>query len=151
MTVEDYLQARGVEFEKRTHALTYTAQELANVEHVSGYMVAKPVIVKAGAGFAMCVLAAPKHVDLKLVAEALGEPEARLATEAEMVMLFSGCEVGAEPPVGALFGLRTIMDAQLEKDDFLVMQAGTHRGSLRIRRTDWERVCEPLVRPIAAS
>ena len=59
MKLESFLQQRGVGYEKHTHLLTYTAQELANAEHVSGYMVAKPVVVKGAAGYTMCVLAAP--------------------------------------------------------------------------------------------
>jgi len=113
-------------------------------------MVAKPVVVKGPSGFAMCVLPAPKQLDLKRAAEVLGEPELRLATEAEMSELFPDCEVGAEPPVGALFGLKTVMDQRLKEDEFLVMQAGSHTEAIKLRRADWERLCDPLVAPIAA-
>lgn len=149
MTVESFLQERGIGYEKHTHTVTYTAQALAGAEHVSGYMVAKPVVVKGAGGFAMCVLAAPQHVDLKRAADALGEPEVRLATEAEMAELFSGCELGAEPPIGAMFNMTTVMDTQLKRDEHLVMQAGTHTAAIKLRREDWESVCAPVVAPIA--
>ena len=150
MKLESFLQERGIGYEKHTHVVTYTAQGLANAEHVSGYMVAKPVIVKGASGFTMCVLAAPKHVDLKRIAAALGEPEVYLASEAEMAELFPDCELGAEPPLGTPYGLKTIMDQQLREDEFLVMQAGTHTEAIKMRRTDWEKVCEPTVASIAA-
>ena len=121
------------------------------MEHVSGYQVAKPVVVKCAAGFTMCAVAAPKQVDLKRVAAVLQEKDVRLADEAEMAALFPDCEVGAEPPVGALFGLKTVMDDRLKDDEFVVMQAGTHREAVKIRREDWERLCQPVVAPIAAS
>ncbi len=149
MDLETYLVGRGVGFEKHTHAVTYTAQHLADSEHVSGYMVAKPVVVKSPSGYAMCVLAAPKRLDTQRVARTLHESEVRLATEAEMAELFPDCELGAEPPVGALFGLKTLMDAQLKDDAYLVMQAGTHREAIKMRREDWERLCEPITAPIA--
>jgi len=150
MNFETFLQQRGVRYEKHTHPVTYTAQALANVEHVSGYMVAKPVVVKGEAGFAMCVVAAPKHVDLERVAAALNEPEVRLANEAEMADLFPDCELGAEPPVGSLFGMRTVMDRALKGDEYLIMQAGTHREAVKLARQDWERLCEPVVAAIAS-
>ena len=150
MKLESSLQERGIGYEKHKHTTTYTAQALAQAEQVSGYMVAKPVIVKSPAGFAMCVLPAPKQLDLKRAAEVLGEKELRLATEAEMSELFPDCEVGAEPPVGALFGLKTVMDQRLKDDEYLVMQAGSHTAALKLRRADWERLCDPLVAPIAA-
>lgn len=149
MHLDTILQQRGVPFEKHAHPVTYTAQGLANAEHVSGYMVAKPVIVKGAAGFAMCVIPAPKHLDPLRVAEVLEDTNVRLATESEMGTLFPDCELGAEPPIGSLFGLKTLMDRQLEVDEFLVMQAGTHRDAIRIRRADWERLCEPVKADIA--
>jgi len=151
MKLEAFLQDRGIGYEKHTHTTTYTAQGLAHAEHVSGYMVAKPVIVKGAAGFAMCVLPAPKQLDLRLAAEALNEKQVRLATEADMAELFPDCELGAEPPLGAMFDMKTIMDSRLQEDEFLIMQAGTHSEAIKMRREDWQKVCKPQVAPIAAS
>ncbi len=150
MTLESFLQDHGIGYERHTHPRTYTAQGLAHAEHVSGYMVAKPVIVKGASGYAMCVLPAPKQLDLSRAAEVLNE-EVRLASESEMATLFPDCDLGAEPPVGPLFEMKTVMDARLKEDESLVMQAGTHTEAIRMRRADWERVCNPLVAPITAS
>ncbi|MBU0639093.1 MAG: YbaK/EbsC family protein [Planctomycetes bacterium] len=151
MKLDAYLTEHGIGYEKHTHRVAYTAQGLADAEHVSGYMVAKPVIVKGGNSFAMCVVAAPKHIDLARVAEVLHEPTVRLATEAEIGELFDDCELGAEPPIGAPFGLKTVMDEQLREDEFLVMQAGKHTEAIKIRRTDWEKLCQPEVASIATA
>jgi Ala-tRNA(Pro) deacylase len=149
MKLETFLQDRGISFERHLHATTFTSQELADAEHVSGYMVAKPVIVKTcNGGYAMCVVPAPKRLDLRRAAEALHEPAVELASEPEMSKLFPDCELGAEPPVGKLFGLTTVMDQQLQKDEHLVMQAGSHTEAIRLRRQDYEAVCEPIVAPL---
>jgi Ala-tRNA(Pro) deacylase len=145
MKLEPFLQEKGVGYEKHAHIVAYTSQHLAQAEHVPGYVVAKPVIVKGSSRFAMCVLPAPKHLDLLRAAEALHESQVRLATESEMAQLFPDCELGAEPPVGTLFGLPTVMDRELKDDEYLVMQAGTHTEAIRMRRTDWERLCQPQV------
>ena len=151
MKLESFLKNQGVGFEKHLHALTYTSQGLAQAEHVSGYLVAKPVIVKHDAGFTMCVLPAPKHVDLKRVADALQTDHVTLASEEEMAELFEDCEVGAEPPVGAMFDMPTVMDSLLKDDEHLLMQAGSHTESIKIRRDDWEKICKPIVASIAAN
>lgn len=148
MQLEKMLADRGIRCEVHHHPTAYTSQRLAQVEHVSGYDVAKPVIVKGDRGFVMCVLPAPKHVDLDRVADALGDNHVRMATEAEMEQLFPDCELGAEPPIGALFGMPTIMDPALRDDEYLVMQAGTHTDAVRLRREDWERLCAPQVAAI---
>lgn len=151
MNLEDLLKEKGITYERHSHTKTYTAQDLAHQEHVSGYMVAKPVVVKGASGFTMCVVPAPAHLSLKRVAEVLREADVRLATEAEMIKLFPDCELGAEPPVGSLFGLKTIMDSRLTADQDIIMQAGTHTDSIKLRRADWEGLCHPLVADIAGN
>ncbi len=151
MKLESFLDGRGINYERHTHTKTYTAQGLAHAERVSGYMVAKPVIVNTPGGYAMCVLPAPKHLDLRRAAKVLHETTVRLATESEMADLFPDCELGAEPPVGSMFGMKTVMDDQLEEDEMLVMQAGTHTESIKLRRDDWKKLCDPVVAPITSS
>ena len=150
MRLEEFLKDHNVRYEKHTHPVAYTSQQLADAEHVSGYMVAKPVIVKGASEFAMCVITAPAHLDLKRAAEALNEKEVRLATEPEMADLFPGCELGAEPPIGTMFGMKTVVDEVLKEDEYLVMQAGTHTESVRVSFEDWERVCRPVLASITA-
>ena len=149
MTLEQVLEERGIGYEKHRHQAAYTSQRLASEEHVSGYDVAKPVVVKGGGGFTMCVLPACAHLDLARVAQVLHEKTIRLATEAEMAELFTDCELGAEPPVGKLFGMKTIMDEALRDDEYVTMQSGRHTESIKVRRADWEKVCEPTVARIA--
>ena len=103
MQFESFLRDRGIDYEKHTHATAYTAQRLADAEHVSGYMVAKPVVVKGSSGYTMCVLPAPMRLDTKRVAELLHEPEIELASESEMAELLPavtepcGLKAGRKP------------------------------------------------------
>jgi Ala-tRNA(Pro) deacylase len=97
----------------------------------------------------MCVIPAPKHINLPQVADLLGEDSIELASETEMAEIFKDCELGAEPPLGSLFGLPTVMDSSLQDDEYLVMQAGTHNESVKMRRADWENLCDPIVARIS--
>lgn len=150
MTVENFLDNKHIRYEAHDHDKTYTAQALAQAEHVSGYAVAKPVIVKSDGEFVMCVVQGPRHVDLKRVAGVLHKPSVELASEPEMQGLFPDCEIGAEPPIGTMFNMKTIADVSLRQGATIVMQAGRHTRSIKMRRTDWESVCNPRVAPIAA-
>ena len=143
MNLETYFTKNRIPFEKHIHTPAYTAQGLAQAEHVSGYQVAKPVVVRTGSGFAMCVLTAPQHLDRKRVADVLKEGEVRLATESEMAGLFPDCELGAEPPFGNVYNLPVYVDESLRKDPEIVFNAGTHTEAIRMRYAD-------LVRPVIA-
>ena len=149
MDLATFLEQRGVPFERTTHPAAYTAQSLAAEEHVSGYGVAKPVVVKGKEGFRMCVVPACARLDLETVRVVLKDDGVELATEADMVEAFPDCELGAEPPIGELFGIETIMDDSLRDEDFLLFQAGTHTEAIKIRREDYEAVAHPRVESIA--
>lgn len=149
MQLETYLESKNVPYERISHPPTYTAQGLAAEEHVPGQYVAKPVLVRTEDQFVLCVLPACYRLDLNRVARAAGATEADLATEQDMAEVFDDCELGAEPPFGNLFGLRTFVDESLKKDEYLLFQAGTHTEAIRMRRADYERVCSPIVAPIA--
>ncbi len=149
MKLETHLRQKGVHFEKSSHRATYTSQGLAAEEHVPGSKVAKAVIVRCDSGYLMCVVPACARLSLQRVAEVLNVLSVRLATESEMARLFPECELGAEPPIGKLFGLKTIVDRTLHRADYVVMQAGTHTDSVKIDREDWERLCEPIVADIS--
>ncbi len=150
MDLVELLEIEGVAYERHEHATTYTAQQLAATEHVPGRYVAKPVLVWADREFILCVLPAPVQVDLDAVRDALCARHVRLASEVELAGVFSDCEVGAQPPIGELFGLRTLVDYALMDDDYLVFQAGTHNVSVRLRLADFERIADPIFGAIAA-
>ena len=76
MQVLEYLKKSGVKYEPREHKPTFSAQQMAAVEHEPGKFVAKPVVVKADGKYMMCVLAACCKVDLGTLNEFLSSATA---------------------------------------------------------------------------
>ena len=149
MKVEEFLQKQGVAFRTHEHPPAYTAQEVAAEEHVSGNLMAKAVLVKAGEKYLLCALPASYKLDLKKVAKAAKAKSARLADEQEMAKLFPDCEVGAEPPMGNLFDLPTLLDQHLAEDEEIVFQGGTHRLAIRMKYADYAALVKPQVADLA--
>lgn len=141
--LETYLKAQGVDFEEQRHRVAYTAQEVAASEHISGKFVAKVVMVIADGETVMAVLPASFRLDLEAAAAAMGAKEARLAREMEFAAAFPGCEVGAMPPFGNLFGIPVLVDTSLAEDDRIIFQAGTHTDTMSLRYSDFERLVRP--------
>jgi len=149
MKIQDYLTEHGKEFAIHEHPPAYTAQEVAAEEHVSGNMLAKTVVVKAGKNHAMCVLPASYKLDMEKIASALGVKKVRLADEEEMAKLFGDAEVGAEPPFGNCYGLDTLVDERLAQREEIVFQAGTHRHAIRMKYADYAELVSPRVADLA--
>ncbi len=145
MNVFEYLDQSKVPYSVSEHAPTYSAQVMAAEEHEKGQYVAKPVIVKAAGSYIMCVLAAPDKVIFDKLRNYLGTEDVMLATEDEIRAIFPDCEEGAEPPLGRLYGIRTIMDSALENDDHIVFQAGSHDKAVRMSMSDYLALAQPEI------
>ena len=145
MRVTEFLDQSAVPYQISEHPPTFTAQQMAALEHEPGQYVAKPVIVKADGEVLMCVLSACYKIDLGALKEQLGARSVELADEKEIGELFSDCELGAEPPFGNLYDLPTLMDKALEADEHITFQAGTHDKAIRMSMDDYQRLVKPKV------
>jgi len=143
--ITNELDKQSVDYEVSTHRPAFTAQEVAQEEHVSGRNVAKCVVVHADGRDYLCVLPACCMIDFGALRSVLGVTEARLADESHMAELFEGCEPGAEPPFGSLYGLPTIMDDRLEQDRFILFQGGRHDRAIRMDMASYLRIEDPRV------
>ncbi len=144
--IETHLREHHVAYERHHHAIAVSAQELAAAEHVSGYRVAKPVVVKLDGKLAIAVVAATDRVALGTLEEATASTAAELVPETEFAGSFRPCEPGSEPPL-ALFGLPIFVDEKLLHEKKLIMPAGTHEDAIALDTHEWIQ-CEE-VQPIA--
>ena len=145
MNIQSYLDEMGVAYRLTRHPDAYTAQDLAMLEHISGRRVIKPVVVRADGEFVMCALPACHRIDLDELRNQLRATQVELADEARLRDLFPDCELGAEPPIGRLYGMTTLMDESLTHDDRVTFQAGTHTDAVTMTLHDYRRVAQPEV------
>jgi len=139
------LDTDGIKYEEHKHKPVFTSQAMAQIDHVHGINVAKPVIVNADGRYYMCVLGACYNIDFNALKSVLRAETVRLAGEDEMVRLFPDCEIGAEPPFGSLFGIPTILDDRMETDEFVQFQSGTHTKSISISMKDYMKIETPRI------
>lgn len=142
--IESHLRERHGGFVHHHHPAAKSAQKLAATEHVTGYCVAKPVLVKLGDDLAIAVVSAVDNVRLGVLEEATGTP-VELAVEREIAERFPWCDPGAEPPL-AVLGVPIFVDADLLREPQLVMPAGTYEDAVVLDTAEWSR-CEG-VQPI---
>ncbi|MEW6107287.1 MAG: YbaK/EbsC family protein [Bacillota bacterium] len=147
--LQEYLDDHKVKYQVLTHSIAYTAQEIAHAQHIPGKHMAKVVMVKTENGTpVMLVLPASHKVNFARLREVL-HSHVELEQEREFRDLFPGCETGAEPPFGNLFGLDTIVDTALTENDEIVFNAGSHWQTVRMRYEDYERLAHPRIATFA--
>ena len=126
----DYLDRMQANYQLHRHAAAYTAQEVAKTCHIQGRSLAKAVMVKLERELAMVVIPAHYHVQVELLAEALGVESITLAAEKDFARRFLRCEVGAIPPLGHLYGVRTFLISLFDEHAPLAFSAGSHDSLL---------------------
>ena len=138
-----YLDQNGVRYVTIRHSKAYTSQEVAASAHVSGREFAKTVMIKIDNKMAMAVLRASYQIDFDLLEDHFRGKSVKLATEAEFRDSFPGCEPGAMPPFGNLYGMEVYVAESLAVDEEIAFNAGTHTEIIRMAFADFERLVKP--------
>lgn len=149
--IRKYLDDNHVKYLTIAHSPAYTANDIAHAAHVSGREMAKTVMVDTDGRLVMVVLPASKRLSFVEAARVVGGKNVRLAHEYEFASLFPGCETGAMPPFGNLYGVEVYVDPSLQADEEIVFNAGTHTELIRMRYDDYARLVHPKVAALAAA
>jgi Ala-tRNA(Pro) deacylase len=147
--IKEFLDSQQVKYVTISHSPAYTAQEVAASAHVRGKELAKTVMVTLDGAIAMVVLPASRKVGFDLLREASGAENVQLASERAFSDVFPGCEVGAMPPFGNLYGMNVYASKLLEQDEEIVFNAGSHTELIRLAYRDFVRLVNPKVAKLA--
>lgn len=141
MKLQDYLTQHGLRYDVLHHPHSHNSMETAQLAHVPGKNLAKSVVLEDEDGFLMAVLPSTHHIRLGMLGKAL-KRRLRLATEDELASLFEDCELGAVPPVGAAYGMRTVIDDSLTDHPEIYFEAGDHESLIQTSREDFLAMME---------
>jgi Ala-tRNA(Pro) deacylase len=144
-SIAQFLTSQGIPFDTIPHPLAFTAQEDAEVTHIPGAEWAKTVVCIADGEPIQAVLPAHLAIDVDRLRALTGSRTVRLAEESEFEKLYPGCDRGAMPPLGPLYGQRVFVDAMLANDEQITFNAGTHTDAVRMRYADFASVAHPVV------
>ena len=149
MELTRVLDEAGVQYELLPHSHTETAAAEAEALGLSPSEVAKTLVVTTPSGYVRAVLPASDRLDLHKVRELLDDGKRiELASEEDLARSYPQFELGAVPPFGGGHQDRVVVDRRLAERDSLVLEAGTHEQSVRLRTADLVRLTEATVADI---
>lgn len=142
--ISEYLDLHHISYLSCRHPPAYTAQGIAQAQHISGKRLAKVVmVVSDNKKMIMTVVPANHRVDLNKLGEILNTSWIRLATEEEFKGYFPECELGAMPPLGNIYNLDVWVDEKLGSSPNISFNAGTHAETIQMLFTDFDRLVQP--------
>ena len=145
MAIHAFLRDSHVPYSVLPHKRAWTAQAEAAATHVPGRDWAKVVVCFVDGEPIQAVVPATRTVNLARLLELTGGFQVRVAEETEMQRLFPGCEAGAMPPFGGLYGQRVFVDVALAAEPHIFFSAGTHTEVIRMRWSDFAATVRPIV------
>ncbi len=143
--LKEYLDRENIKYVSIVHSPAYTAQEVAASAHITGKELAKTVIVELDGKMAMAVLPANRKIVLQDLREVTGCDRVKFASEDGFKEKFPGCETGAMPPFGNLYGMEVYLAESLTENDEIAFNAGSHTELIRMAFRDFERLVQPRV------
>jgi len=129
----EYLKAKGSNYTLLGHPHSGSSMETAETAQVAGDALAKGLVLKDDAGVLLVVVPSDHHVELDTLNERLGR-QLGFATEPELADIFPDCELGAVPPIGAPYSIKTVWDPEgsLGAQDYVYFEAGDHATLVRV-------------------
>lgn len=138
-TLQSYLRENGVEPHTVTHEKTPNSSRTAQASHISGDRLAKGVLLKDGGDYLLAVVPATHHIEMDRLSELTGR-QWRLAEEDEVADVFPDCAIGAVPPLGAPYGLETLVDVSLSEQPEAYFEGGDHATLLQVTAEEFARL-----------
>lgn len=149
MNVQQFISQSGRGCELLPHPATFTAQRTAQAVHVPGDAMAKTVVLQIDGEPLLAVVPATHRVDPDKLRRFLGAEAVELADEADFTRLFPDCELGAVPPFGSRYGMRTVVDEALARDERIVVESNSLEEAIRMRYDDYAALEHPLIAEIS--
>ena len=147
--VMGFLEEAGVDFDVLEHERTQRAADEATALGIGAEDVAKTLVLVAPNGHVRAVLAASERIDLHKVAAVVGvgAKKVHLASEDDLARDYADFELGAVPPFSGRED-PVIVDERLATRDSVVLEAGAHDRSVRLKAADLVRLTKAQVADI---
>jgi Ala-tRNA(Pro) deacylase len=144
------LDKAGVDYELLEHPHTETAAAEAEALGVDPGEVGKTLVLSSPDGNVRAVLPGSARLDVRKVRDALGVSGKRvhLLSEDALARDYKEFELGAVPPLGGKSRDRVLVDTRLADRDSVVIEAGSHDESVRLKTADLIRLSEAQVADI---
>lgn len=140
--IERRLAGQAIEHRVLRHAPVFTSADAAAIRGAPLASGAKALVCKADGQFAFFVVPADRKLASKRVRASRGFKSFRFADREEVLEL-TGLTPGAIPPLGSLFGLKTLCDERLGEQAVINFNAGDHAISISMSFADYLRVEQP--------
>jgi Ala-tRNA(Pro) deacylase len=141
--LSSFLEQHGTRYEICAHGKSRCSAETARRAGIPPHALAKSVIVEDDGGCVLAVVPSDRLVKLGELSRLLGRRHLHLADEERLGELFAGCERGAVPAFGMVWGIETVVDDEVEACPVVYVESGDHEQLLRLPHDEFHALMAP--------
>jgi Ala-tRNA(Pro) deacylase len=140
----NFLKKSKIKYNILEHKKVFTAYDKSQTLKVPEKIVGKTLFAKFNNSLAIVLIGADKNLDFKKLKKILGK-EVKLASERLIKNKIKGVKLGAIPPFGNLWGIKTFVDRSLKKEKKIILNSGDWNFSIEVSPKDLEKLVGDLV------
>ncbi len=129
--LNQYFGRQNIQVHEIHHERVCSLAGAVDAAFVAAEVALKATVLIDLKGAVMAVLPLPADLDVAAVNRVLGR-NLQVLTAAQSDKLFTDCEKGAQPPVGAAYGMPVIVDESLFEQDLFYLQSGCNSTLLQM-------------------
>jgi len=141
-----FLEKAKVKYEPIEHRIVYTAFDKAQTLKVSEKIVGKTLILKTDKEIFIALIATNKNLDTNKLKKIAKAKKIGFVSEKVIKNKFKGVKVGAIPPFGNLFKLKTFIDNFLLKQPKVIINGGDYNWSIKISGASLKKIIPDLMK-----
>ena len=140
-----FLDKNKVKYEIIKHRTVYTAFDKAATLRVTPKIVGKTLVVKLDKNPALVLIPANKNLNKQKLKKIAKIKSIDFIKEAWMKKNLKGIKIGAVPPFGNLWGLRTFLDRGLTQNPEIIINSGDYNFSIKISPAVLKKITPDLI------
>lgn len=145
MTLQEFMENHELRYELVEHTHTDSSMRTAEAAHIPGDQLAKPVLLGDEHSYLLAVIPATHRLELDRLNQMMAR-HLEMITKAEVETTFIDCERGAIPPIGHAYGIDTVVDSGLLKQDHVYFESGDHEHLVHMKGEDFRQLMEDVPR-----
>lgn len=141
----NFLEKAKVKYQILKHKTVYTAFDKSQTLKVSEKIVGKTLVLKSKKDLFLILIPTDKNLDLKKIKKTIGEDGVDFASEKLIKNKLKGVKVGAIPPFGNLWKIKTFVDKSFRKEKKIILNSGDWNFSIEISPKDLQKLVPDLI------
>lgn len=143
--VKKFLDKADIDYEVLNHKTVFTAFDKSQTLKLPEKIIGKTLVMKIDKEISLALIPANCNLDLKKFKKITKGKKVDFASEKLIKQKLKGVRLGAIPPFGVLWKIKTFVEKSLLKQKNIIVNAGDHNCSLKFSPSVLKKLIPNLI------